>query len=69
MKSLKIKNILLCAFAATTLLSSCSDFLDKLPENKVDEEKVDYTNLNNMYQPFMPNCVREVLTGLYGELQ
>ena len=48
MKSLKIKNILLCAFAATTLLSSCSDFLDKLPENKVDEEKVDYTNLNNM---------------------
>lgn len=60
MKSLKIKNILLCAFAATTLLSSCSDFLDKLPENKVDEEKVDYTNLNNMYQP---------VSGVYAKLR
>ena len=44
MKSLKIKNILLWAFAATTLLSSCSDYLDKLPENKVDEEKVQEEN-------------------------
>ena len=51
MKNLKVKNILLGAFAAATLLSSCSGYLDKLPENKVDEEKVDYTNLNNMYQP------------------
>lgn len=60
MKSLKIKNILLCAFAATTLFSSCSDYLDKLPENKVDEEKVDYTNLNNMYQP---------VSGVYAKLR
>ena len=50
----------MCAFAATTLLSSCSDFLDKLPENKVDEEKVDYTNLNNMYQP---------VSGVYAKLR
>lgn len=30
---------------------SCNDFLDKEPEGKVPEEKVDYTNLENMYQP------------------
>lgn len=31
--------------------TSCSDFLDKAPENKVPEESIDYTNLANMYQP------------------
>ena len=31
--------------------ASCNDFLDKEPEGKVPEEKVDYTNLSNMYQP------------------
>lgn len=60
MKNLKVKNILLGAFAAATLLSSCSGYLDKLPENKVDEEKVDYTNLNNMYQP---------VSGVYAKLR
>lgn len=32
-------------------ITSCDDFLDKEPEGKVPEEKVDYTNLENMYQP------------------
>ena len=54
MKSLKIKNILLCAFAATTLFSSCSDYLDKLPENKVDEEKVDPQIRN-----YAPNMIQK----------
>jgi len=31
--------------------TSCNDFLDKEPEGKVPEEKVDYTNLSNLYQP------------------
>lgn len=32
-------------------LASCNDFLDKEPEGKVPEQKVDYTNISNMYQP------------------
>lgn len=32
-------------------LFSCSDFLDKLPENSVEAESVDYTNLADMYMP------------------
>lgn len=35
----------------TFSLMSCDDFLDKEPEGKVPEEKVDYTNMSNMYQP------------------
>ena len=31
--------------------ASCNGFLDKEPEGKVPEEKVDYTNISNMYQP------------------
>ncbi len=31
--------------------ASCNDFLDKEPEGKVPEEKVDYTDISNMYQP------------------
>ena len=48
--------------AATLLLSgaSCSDFLDKAPENTVPEESIDYTNLSNMYQP---------ASGVYGALR
>ena len=48
--------------AATLLLSgaSCSDFLDKAPENTVPEESIDYTNLSNMYQP---------VSGVYGALR
>ena len=36
---------------AALLLSSCSDYLDKEPENSVAEEDVDFTNLDNLYQP------------------
>ena len=54
------KNILLCACSALIMFSSCSDFLDKLPENKVNEENVDYTNLSNMYQP---------VSGVYAKLR
>lgn len=32
-------------------LTSCSDYLDKDPENSVPEKSVDFTNLSNMYQP------------------
>ena len=48
--------------AAALLLSgaSCSDFLDKAPENTVPEESIDYTNLSNMYQP---------VSGVYGALR
>lgn len=31
--------------------TSCSDYIDIDPENSVPEEKVDYTNLDNMYMP------------------
>ncbi len=37
------------AFSLVT--SSCSDFLDKLPENSVEAETVDYSNTANMYMP------------------
>lgn len=40
--------------------SSCSDFLDKAPENKVPEASVDYTNLDNMYNP---------VSGVYGQVR
>lgn len=32
-------------------LTSCSDYLDKDPENSVPETSVDFTNISNMYQP------------------
>lgn len=48
--------------AATLLLSgaSCSDFLDKAPENTFPEEATDFTDLTNMYQP---------VSGVYGKLR
>ena len=33
------------------MLSSCSDFLNKLPENNVPVASIDYTQLSNMYSP------------------
>lgn len=50
---MKIKKYI-SAFAMASLLcvsTSCSDFLDKEPENSVPEKNVDFTNLSNMYQP------------------
>jgi hypothetical protein len=31
--------------------SSCSDFINKLPENEYNNSDIDYTNLSNMYEP------------------
>ena len=42
------------AFSLVT--SSCSDFLDKLPENSVEAETVDYSNTANMYMPVSGIC-------------
>ena len=41
---LALASLLFCA-------TSCSDYIDIDPENSVPEEKVDYTNLDNMYMP------------------
>lgn len=42
--------------------TSCDDFLNKAPENKVPEESIDYTNLANMYQP-VSGVYAQVRTG------
>ncbi|NCC09090.1 MAG: RagB/SusD family nutrient uptake outer membrane protein [Bacteroidia bacterium] len=56
MKYNSIKKVcLLLAFSSA--LVSCSDFLDKRPENSVPTEDVDYTNLSEMYKP---------VSGIYG---
>lgn len=59
MKPLKTTYIFLLT-ALLLMAVSCSDFLDKAPENKVPEESVDYTNLANMYQP---------VSGIYGQVR
>ena len=51
--------------------ASCNDFLDKEPEGKVPEEKVDYTNISNMYQPVSGVYAKirtVVCTGGFGKL-
>lgn len=56
-------NKYISAFAVGALMvgaTSCSDYLDVDPENKVPEEKVDYTNIDNMYQP---------VSGVYAKLR
>jgi len=47
MKLLKLLYLL----PATLFLSSCSGYLDKLPENTVAESTVDYTDMSNLYEP------------------
>lgn len=47
-------NKYLSVLALASLLfgaTSCNDYIDIDPENSVPEEKVDYTNLDNMYMP------------------
>lgn len=39
------------AVASLTLLTASCDYLDKDPENSVPEKSVDFTNLENLYQP------------------
>lgn len=59
---MKIKKYI-SVFAVGALMvgaTSCSDYLDVDPENKVPEEKVDYTNIDNMYQP---------VSGVYAKLR
>lgn len=48
---MKILKYITAVALATVTLTSCSDFLDKEPENSVPEENVDFTNLDNLYQP------------------
>ena len=38
-----LKKQMLWALLLVMTFSSCSDFLDKLPENRVEAELVDYT--------------------------
>lgn len=48
-----MKNIKYIASALLIVMSmtSCNDYLNKAPENVVDVETVDYTKLENMYEP------------------
>ena len=48
MKTLKYLMVMLFAVAVG---SSCRDFLDKLPENVVTKDEVDYSDKSIMYQP------------------
>lgn len=48
---MKLKVILSLTLLFSSLAFSSCNFLDKLPENKVPESNVDFTNLANMYQP------------------
>lgn len=50
MKNIFNKQLLIAIPLAFTL-SSCSDFLDKLPENSVEAESVDYSKTSEMYMP------------------
>ena len=54
---LKRSTIWVVPLAATLLVSSCDSFLNKLPENSVEKESVDYSNTANMYMP---------VSGIYG---
>ena len=51
MKALIKPFIFIVSVLMVLSFASCNDFLDKEPEGKVPEEKVDYTNISNMYQP------------------
>lgn len=56
-------NKYISAFAVGALMvgvTSCSDYLDIDPENKVPEEKVDFTKTDDMYQP---------VSGVYAKLR
>ena len=44
-----LKNILIYALPALMLCNTSCDYLDKEPENKVPEENVDFTQIENMY--------------------
>lgn len=52
-----IKKQLFRVLLPALMLSGCSDFLDKLPENTVETEALDYSKLSEMYMP---------VSGVYG---
>jgi len=56
-----MKNIkyIICASLTALSMASCSGYLNKLPENQVDEQKIDYTKTANMYEP---------VSGVYAKL-
>lgn len=58
------KNILTYTTLAFTMLgtASCNDYLDKIPENKVPETSIDYSNMQNMYAP-VSGTYAQVRTG------
>lgn len=51
MKILKKTNICVALLAGLFTMASCGDYLDKDPENSVPTESVDFTNLDNLYEP------------------
>lgn len=51
MKSLKNILVAAAALALSIGFTGCDDFLDIEPENSVPETDVDFSNLDNMYQP------------------
>lgn len=60
MKLLKKFNICVALLAGIFTLASCGDYLDKDPENSVPQEDVDFTDLDNLYQP---------VSGVYAKLR
>lgn len=51
MKHILKKQLLWVMLPFALSLGGCADFLDRGPENKVDETSVDYTKTEDMYQP------------------
>ncbi len=58
MKALKY---LFAALLMGFTMTSCSDYLDKMPEGSVPTEDVDYTNISEMYQP-VSGCYAKIRT-------
>ena len=63
MKSIKYFSIIAVASLAFTT-ASC-DYLDKDPEAKVPEKNVDFTNLDNLYQPVSGVCAKVRTGGMH----
>ena len=55
-----LKKIFILSLPALMLASTSCDFLDKQPENKVPEENVDFSKIENMYMP---------VSGVYAKLR
>ncbi|MEG1617544.1 MAG: RagB/SusD family nutrient uptake outer membrane protein [Bacteroidales bacterium] len=53
MRNLFRTNILGALVTGALLTTSCSDYLDKMPENQLPVDEVDYTITSNAYKPVM----------------